>query len=85
MCIWQNYYNEKTNKCNFYISLFEEREDGLFERYDEEQTERMYTIRSMKKHLEDNGFEYIGAFSDYDFTGATDLDERIYIIAKCKK
>ncbi len=85
MCIWQNYYNEKTNKCNFYISLFEEREDGLFERYDEEQTERMYTIRSMKKHLEDNGFEYIGAFSDYNFTDATDSDERIYIVAKCKK
>ena len=56
-----------------------------YPKYDEEQTERMYTIRSMKKHLEDNGFEYIGAFSDYDFTGATDLDERIYIIAKCKK
>ena len=85
MCIWQNYYNPNTNKCNFYISLFEEREDGLYERYDEEQTERMYTLRSMKKHLEDNSLEYIGAFSDYGFTPATDDDERIYVVAKCKK
>jgi hypothetical protein len=85
MCIWQNYYSSSTNKCNFYISLFEEREDGLYERYDEEQTERMYTIRSVKKHLEDNSLEYIGAFSNYGFTPATDDDERIYIVAKCKK
>ena len=84
-CIWQNYYNEKTQKCNFYISLFEEREDGLYERYDEEQTERMYTLRSMRKHLESASFEFVGAFSDYSFTAADDSDERIYIVAKCKK
>jgi hypothetical protein len=85
MCIWQNYYNESTNKCNFYISLFEQRGDGLYERYDEEQTERMYTLRSIKKHLQDNSLEYIGAFSDYGFTPASDESERIYIVAKCKK
>lgn len=85
MCVWQNYYNEKTSKCNFYISLFEEREDGLYERYDEEQTERMYTLRSVKKHLEDSSLEFVGAFSDFEFNDATDSNERIYIVAKCKK
>lgn len=85
MCVWQNYYNEKTSKCNFYISLFEEREDGLYERYDEEQTERMYTLRSVKKHLDDSSLEFVGAFSDFEFNDATDSNERIYIVAKCKK
>lgn len=85
MCIWQNYYNPSTKKCNFYISLFEERDDGLYERYDEEQIERMYTLRSIKNHLKVNGLEYIGAFSNYNFDVATDDDERIYVVAKCKK
>jgi hypothetical protein len=34
-----------------------------------------------KMHVKD----HIGAFSDYGFTPATDDDERIYIVAKCKK
>ena len=85
MCIWQNYYNSSTKKCDFYITLFEEDYDGKYERYDEHQVERMYTLRSIKKHLENNSLEFLGAYSDFNFSDATDSSERIYIVAKCKK
>lgn len=84
-CVWQNYYNEKSRICDFYISLFEEGDDGRYERYDEVQRERMYTIRSIKKALKDNGFEFIGAYSDFEFNDADDDDDRIYIVARCIK
>ena len=84
-CVWQNYYNEKSRLCDFYISLFEECEDGRYERYDEVQRERMYTLRSLKKLLKDNGFELIGAYSDFNFSEGTDDDERIYLAARCIK
>lgn len=84
-CVWQNYYNKKTKLCDFYITLFTEGCDGRYERYDDRQRERMYTIRSLKKALCENGFEFIGAYSDYGFTLATDGDERIYVVARCKK
>ncbi len=84
-CVWQNYYNPKSKLCDFYITLFEERNDGGYDRYDEEQRERMYTLRSIKKHLFDSGFEFIGAYSDYGFTEASDESERIYIAARCIK
>ena len=84
-CIWQNFYNPKTRICDFYITLFKECEDGRYERYDEEQRERMYTLRSMRSALESASLEFIGAYSDFDFTPATDDDERIYIVARCKK
>ena len=84
-CVWQNYYNEKSKLCDFYITLFCETEDGLFERYDEEQRERMYTLRQLRKMLFDTGFEFIGAYSDFNFTDASDADDRIYIVARCKK
>ena len=85
VCIWQNYYDTKTKLCDFYITLFEECPDGRYERYDDEQRERMYTLSDMKKMLEKSGFEFIGAYSDFDFSEATDNSERIYIAARCKK
>lgn len=85
MCIWQNYYNPKNQVCDFYITLFEEDEDGRYERYDESQKERMYTLKSIKAHLAKCGLEFIGAYDNFDFIPATDNSERIYIVAKCKK
>ena len=84
-CVWQNCYNQKTKLCDFYITLFKEGSDGRYERYDEEQRERMYTLRSLKNLLSKNSFEFIGAYSDFDFSVADDESERIYIVARCKK
>lgn len=84
-CVWQNFYNEKSRLCDFYITLFEENEEGAYKRYDEEQRERMYTLRSLKKQLKDNGFELIGAYSDFDFCEGSDENDRIYLAARCIK
>lgn len=84
-CVWQNYYNNRSGLCDFYITLFEEGDDGRYERYDEVQREKMYTLRTIKKTLKDCGFEFIGAYSDYNFTEGSDTDDRIYVVARCKK
>lgn len=84
-CVWQNYYNEKTHISDFYITLFDEEEDGRYARYDETERERMYTLRSMRSALKKSGFEFIGAYRDFDFNEATDSDDRIYIVARCIK
>lgn len=85
VCIWQNYYNAKSKLCDFYITLFREDSDGKYERYDEIQRERMYTLRAIKAALARNSLEFVGAWSDFDFTEASDGAERIYIAARCKK
>ncbi len=85
MCIWQNYYDSKTKLCDFYITVFEERVDGRYDRYDDTQRERMYKIEDIEKLLKKCGMEFIGAYSDFEFTPATDDSERIYIAARCKK
>ena len=85
VCVWQNSYNPKTKLCDFFITLFEEDENGKYDRYDEIETERMYTLRSIKSALAECGFEFLGAYSDFDFNEATDDSERIYISARCKK
>ena len=84
-CVWQNEYNKQTGLCNFYITVFKELPSGAYERYDEEQVERMYLISDIKKSLSSTGFEFIAAYSDFEYTEASDENERIYVVAKCKK
>ena len=85
VCIWQNAYNPKTRLCDFYITVFSEDADGRYCRYDDAQRERMYTLRALKRALAESGFEFIGAYSDFALTPATDDDERIYLVARCIK
>lgn len=84
-CVWQNYYDREERLCDFLITLFREREDGLYERYDEEQTERMYELSEIKALLSEAKMEFIGAWSDFEFSEGGDDSERIYIAARCRK
>lgn len=85
VCVWQNYYNKKNGLCDFYITLFEEDDDGRYVRYDEAQREKMYTLKMIKNALTGASLEFVGAYSDFDFTEGGDGNERIYIVARCKK
>ena len=85
LCVWENYYDHVTKLCDFYITLFKEGEDGRYDRYDETQTERMYTLSEIKASLEKCGMEFMYAFGDLEFTPGSDESERIYIVAKCRK
>ncbi len=85
-CVWQNSYDRESMLCDFYITLFDEYKKGSYHRYDEEQKERMYTVAEMKSALTRAGFEFIGAYGDFEFRLADEnADERIYIAARCKK
>ena len=85
LCAWQNHFNEKSKTCDFFISLFSEREDGLYERTDTHQRERMYTIASLRRLLAENGFELLYICSDFSFGNAKENDERYYIAARAIK
>ena len=85
MVIWQNSYNPKSGICDFYITAFTEEGDGGYSREDDLQRERMFTLTGIKRKLSSSGFEFIGAYSDFNLTEATDEDERIYVIARCIK
>ena len=84
-CVWENEYDEKEQVCDFYITLFEEIKGNKYVRHEESQSERMFTLNVIKKSLEKCKFEFIGAYSDFEFTPGDDDSERIYIVAKCRK
>lgn len=84
-CGWQNAYDSETGLCNFYLTLFSENEDGSYTRKEEQQTERCYYADDIKNALEKCGFEWLGIFSDYDFSSINEKSERFYIAARAKK
>lgn len=86
MCCWQNDFDKKHGICDFYLTVFEETEDGKWERTDAVQREKCYTKERLTKSLTRNGFEVCGFFGDFQF-GEPSVDcDRWYIIAKvCDK
>lgn len=85
-CVWQNYYDESTHLCDFRLTVFEKDEGATsYSRRDEEQCERCYSKEEITSTLNKNKFELIGFYSDFNFTPASDTNERWYIIARAKK
>ncbi len=84
-CGWQNEYDEDSDICDFYLTIFEEDEEGGYIRSDEHQRERCYPYEAVSGMLEGNGFELIGCFSDFDFSSSDNTTERWYFVARAKK
>lgn len=80
-CAWENLYDEEKKLCDFFINIFAE-ENGVYKRYYEEQTQRMFTLSEIKECLKKAGLTYVSVSSDFSGTPITDKTERYYIIAK---
>jgi SAM-dependent methyltransferase len=84
-CGWQNHFDEASNLCTFDLSLFEEREDGGYDRSDEMQTERCYTQEQLETILKETGFEILGCFGAWNFSQPKEECERYYFVARAIK
>jgi Predicted methyltransferase (contains TPR repeat) len=82
-CAWQNFYHRKSKICDFYLTIFTQNKDGSYTRADEEQKEKMYSIKQITTALKENGFACCTFCSDFAFSPADENTcERIYFVAK---
>ena len=79
---WQNEYNKKSRLCKFYLSIFEENEDGSYSRENEVQVERCYSKAQIEKALKEAGFELLSVHGDTNAKDATDTDEKWFFTAR---
>lgn len=85
-CGWQNHYDKDSGICDFYLSVFEQcSSEETYSRSDEHQKERCYSLETVKCLLEKTGFEFLGAWADFDFSEINETTERFYIAARAKK
>ena len=85
-CVWQNCFDKESGLCDFFLTVFEKNEgSNTYLRRDELQTERCYSRKEIEDALTKTGFELIGFYSDFEFSPASENDERWYVIARAKK
>jgi SAM-dependent methyltransferase len=81
-CAWRNFYNKKSRLCRFELSLFAEDSDGRYTRCDEIQTERCWSMRTIKTTLSKCGMTLDSVYGGFDRNAAGVNDERWYFVAR---
>lgn len=82
LCAWQNDFNEKSGICRFYLSVFEENEDGTYSRFDEVQREKCYSMTQILNALKACGFEVLEIHGSLEGAPATENDEKWYFTVR---
>ncbi|MGK9043579.1 class I SAM-dependent DNA methyltransferase [Mammaliicoccus vitulinus] len=79
---WQAIAGEEPNSVYHQMSFFAEREDGLYERFDEEHYQVTFEIQLYKQLLEFAGFDVKNVFTDFNIDNFNDEGDRHFIVAQ---
>ena len=80
---WKNTYDEKSGVCEIDLTLFVENESGSYDKYEETQTEKLWTDTELEKILEMSGLELVEVFSGFDMQRAKKADEKRFYVVRC--
>ena len=79
--VWQNEYCAEDDTVQMLLDTFTLREDGVYERYSDEITERAYELDDIESMLLDAGFSQVHRFADRAFAAPGEDEERVYFAA----
>lgn len=80
-CSWQNEYDKKRKTVDFYLTFFCEN-NGVYQRFDEEHSERIYSIEEIKALIEGAGMRLLNIYNDLSFKAPTAKSERVFFVAQ---
>lgn len=80
-CAWQNHYLPRTKEVVMQLDFFVENGEG-YDRYTEQVRERAYTEKTLRRLLEDAGFEVLGVFGEHTMLPPKDGEERVVFVTK---
>lgn len=83
-CVWRTFFSERTQICTYQVDLFQELEDGTWERSFEEHREKAWTMDQLQGFLEDAGFESITVTGDLTNRAPKETEDR-WLIRAVKK
>ncbi len=83
-CVWANEFCEKDLSVDISLDFFVE-QDGLYERFSEDFSERAYTMQEVKTACEDAGLEIVEIFDDMTENALKNTSERaVFVTRKVK-
>lgn len=79
--IWQNFYDDEDDICQFFLTFFKS-EDGIdFKRIDEVHLEKAYRVEEIIDLLKKAGFDSVDYYHAFTFDPINDRTERINFVA----
>lgn len=81
-CVWRAVYDKRHSLCRYGMDLFQQANDGLWERSFEEHVERAYTPEELSQWLTDAGFAQVERFANLRPEAPKADELRIFFAAK---
>lgn len=82
ICVWRNRWDERLCVTDIMLDFFTGAEDGLYERYSEDFTERYYSVETLRTLLKETGFALVGIYDDLSDQPPSAQCQRMTLIAK---
>lgn len=83
-CVWRTFFSERTQVCTYQVDLFQEREDGAWERTFEEHREKAWSMDQLRAFLREAGFDTITVTGDLSAKSPKEEEDRWLIRAEKK-
>ena len=80
--IWENEYNPDTRDNYYYLTIYEENEDGTFDRFEEEHMQHAFTVDEVKAAIKESGLELLQVLDVSTMAAPTEDSDRLYFIAR---
>ena len=79
--VWENFYDDEEDICEFYLTFFFKKDEINYERFDEEHIERAYKVSEILEILKEVGFKDVDIYDGFSFDPVKDDTERINFVA----
>ncbi len=82
--IWENEFNKDTGINEYLVTIYSlcDKENGLFERFDELHRQKAYSIDKIKELVKKAGMETVAVYNAFTKEPPLDNSERVYFIVK---
>ncbi|WP_033151496.1 class I SAM-dependent DNA methyltransferase [Pseudobutyrivibrio ruminis] len=80
--IWENEYNPDARDNYYYLTIYEENEEGTFDRFEEEHMQHAFTVDEVKAAIKESGLEFLQVLDVSTMAAPTEDSDRLYFIAR---
>ncbi|SEA17816.1 Methyltransferase domain-containing protein [Pseudobutyrivibrio sp. ACV-2] len=80
--IWENDYDPSTRDNAYFLTIYEENEDGTFDRFEEEHLQHAFTKDEVISAIEASGLELLDVLDVATMSSPKEDSDRLYFIAR---
>lgn len=80
--IWNTFAGQARGEVEQELTFFVEREEALYERFDEYHLQRTFPVEHYKAWLSESSFITLGVFADFSFHPPDEDSDRVFFVAK---